>query len=232
MNSAANGAVSTHAEQATSAATTAMPPARAPRATRVLPASNAEAAAIAPASGNNRASQESTEQAYARGLADGEARAQQQLRAHNAAREARHRHESEAFASRTLALAAATAGVDALAREYAAASEDLLARLTLLACAHVLGALADEHRLLSKAVQATLAEFGQEPALELLLHRDDLAQLPADALAGSGLALLPGDDVARGSFRLRTPHRRLDVDIAQQVRLLCAALQEGGHDTR
>jgi flagellar biosynthesis/type III secretory pathway protein FliH len=233
MNSVANSTIGKTPEPHVAAATGAMPGGPALRATRTLPAGPAEIAAPAPASGGSyNSSLESPEQAYARGLADGEARAQRQLRQQVEALDARSRHERDALAARASALSAATAGVDALARDVAAASEEMLARLTLLACARVLGALADEQRLLTQAVQATLAEFGQEPVLELLLHRDDLALLPADALAATGVALLPGEDVARGTFRLRTPHRRLDVDIAQQFERLCSVLQGGGDETR
>jgi len=231
MNTVANGAIGKVAEQQHAASPAAVPATRALRATRVLPAASAAAAAQSPASGGNHAAGlESPEQAYARGLAEGEARAQQQLRQQVEALEVRTRRERDALAAHESALAAATAGIDALARDYAAACEGMLARLTLLACTRVTVALASEDRLIAQAVQATLAEFADEPAMELLLHRDDLARLPQAMLAAARVPLLPADDIARGCYRLRTPHRRLDVDIAQQFRRLCAALLGDGHD--
>lgn len=201
------------------------------RPTRPLPAGNHS---MAPASANTaaetRAPAETPQQAHARGLAEGEARALARLRQQTDSREARFRDDSARLAAREKSLITASHALASVAGDYAGATEETLVRLTLLACAHVLQRLAVEHTLITRVVQAVMAEHGNEAGIELLLNRADHAALPADALAALPMVVLPADDVAAGEFRVRTTHRQLDIAIARQYRNLCGVLRRDASD--
>lgn len=202
------------------------------RPTRQLPAGThaapPEHASIQP---EPSAPAETPEQAHARGLIEGEARAFARLQQQTDASDAQARREAAALATREKSLATAAHALDTLLKTHSSATEETLVRLTLLACGQVLQRLAVDEALVAHAVRAVMAEHGHEAGAALLLNPADHASLPADIFAGMALAVQPADDIAPGEFRVRTSHRQLDLAIARQYHNLCGALRRDAvHD--
>lgn len=203
------------------------------RATRQLPAGHRVHAQAGPHAGepaghNAATPAETPEQAFARGLAEGESRANARHKQQADALSTQSRRAAETLAAREKSLATAIAALEEIAKSHAATTEETLVRLTLLACGQVLQHLVTDHALVTQVVQAVVTDFGHENGVELLLNTADHAALPANALTGLTIAVRPADNIAPGEFRVCTPHRQLDLAIARQYQNLCGALR---HDT-
>lgn len=202
------------------------------RPTRQLPVGTHEAspehASVLP---EHSVPAETPEQAHARGLIEGEARALARHKQQTEASDAQVRRLTAALAAREKSLATAAHALDTLVNTHASATEETIARLTLLACSQVLQRLAIDEALVASAVRTVMAEYGHEARATLLLNPADHAALPADFFTGMTLAVLPAEDIAPGEFRVRTPHRQLDIAIARQYQNLCGALRrDAGYD--